>query len=283
MVNLIFKSSVGTEFNLHSFESAKLEKGNFHKVKWIPEVINKQFGVVVNRFTKDPQIFDCTFKFKGSPAHRKRLIDDFHFATEYDVAHQKTGRIYWNNQYIDCYFNVTDTHPYDESYTEVIGQFYCPYPFWIEEQFVQIRPSDGAEGEQPDYVKRYKPAYPYPYAYPYAKNATYLSVNSALDSNFKAVIYGPTQEVKFNINGHRYQINHSLRVGQIMVLDTRDTTPLDRKCYIINENGTIENAFDYRDTASSIFKKIPSGNIIFNYTRTYGIDLTIFQERSAPI
>lgn len=281
MPSIRFISSQGKVFNLLSFESAKLEKANFHKVKWIPDAVTKQYGTVVNRFTKEPQIFDCTFKFRGSPAHRKELIDRLVFTTEYDISHMRLGRIYWNTQYIDCYFAVTDTHP-DGYETEVVGQFYCPYPFWVEEQFIQIRPSEGASGEMPENVKGYKPYYPYEYAYPWAKSATAISVDSALDSNFKAIIYGPTNLVKFSIQSHVYEVDYSLRVGQIMVIDSRDTTPVNERCYVINEDNTRTNVFDYRSTSSSLFEKIPSGAVVLNYERTYGIDLTIFQERSAP-
>lgn len=281
MPNIRFVSSQGTTFDLLSFNSAKLQKANFHKVKWVPDVVTKQYGSVVNRFTKDPQVFDCTFLFRGSPSTRKALIDALIFTTEYDISHMRLGRIYWNTQYIDCYFSVTDTHPsgYD---TEVVGQFYCPYPFWVEEQFIQIRPSDGASGDMPENVKGYKPSYPYEYAYPWAKSATAIHVDSALDSNFKATVYGPTNEVRFAINHHMYVVNYNLRAGQIMVIDSRDTTPINERCYVINEDGTTTNVFDYRSTTSSLFEKIPPGSIVLNYTRTYGIDLTIYQERSAP-
>lgn len=282
MANIKYVSSRGVEFNLLSFESAKLKDANFHKIEWIPETIVKQFGVTISRFTKNPQIFDCTFKFRGSPSNRKTLIDAFMYECEYDLAHQSAGRLYWNSQYIDCFFNTSDTHP-DGYYTEIKGSFYCPYPNWTEEQTLIIRPSDATEEGIPDYAKRYNPAYPYPYGYAYAKTATFFSINSPLDCNFKAVIYGATPSVSFNISGNTYTVNHSLRVGQIMVIDSRDTTPIEDKCYILNENGTKTNVFDYRDPSTSLFKKIPSGNGVFNYPRTYGIDLTIFQERSAPI
>ena len=79
MANIKYVSSSNVEFNLLSFEFAKLKTANFHKVKWTPEVEQKQFGVKVNRFTKSAQIFDCTFYFKGDAAQRKQQIDDFIF------------------------------------------------------------------------------------------------------------------------------------------------------------------------------------------------------------
>lgn len=288
MANIRFVSSAGVSFNLLDFHDAKLEKANFHKVKWIPEVNEKQYGASVNRFTKDPQIFDCTFKFKGNPAQRKIQIDNFIYQTEQDVSRNRIGRIYWNDQYIDVFFIVHDTHPVGDgsAYTEIVGQYYAPFPFWIEEQSLIIRPSGQEESGFPENVKGYPndrgQVYGYEYAYPYAATAVMIDVDSALSSNFKAVVYGPTNQVQFFIAGHKYQVNYALRLGQYMVIDSRDTTPIEEKCYVMNENGSTINVFDYRDPSSLLFEKVPNGSIVLNYSRTYGIDLTIFQERSAP-
>jgi hypothetical protein len=288
MANIRFVSSANVSFDLHSFEYAKLQKANFHKVNWIPEVEKKQFGVKVNRFTKDAQIFDCTFRFKGDAAKRKKQIDDFIFQTEQDCSRLQLGRIYWNTQYIDVYFNSHDTHPVDSgmNWTEIQGQFYAPFPFWIDEQTLIIRPSGQSEEGFPENVKGYPEdrnfVYGYDYAYPYASTAVVIDVDTPISSDFKVIAYGPTDKVQFFIAGHKYQVNYELRNGQYMVIDSRDTTPMNRRAYVRNENGTITNVFDYRDPTSLLFEKIPNGSVVLNYPRTYGIDLTIFQERSAP-
>ena len=288
MANLRFVSSTGVEFDLHDFDSAKLAKANFHKVSWVPEGEVKQYGTKVNRFTKSAQIFDCTFKFEGDYNNRKKQIDDFIYQTEQDVARMALGRIYWNTQYIEVWWNVHDTHPESSgmNYTEMVGQFYAPFPFWIEEQSLIIRPSGASTSGLPENVKGYPKdrslVYGYEYAYPYAATAVVIEVDSALSSNFKATIFGPCNGVQFFISGHKYQVNYQLRNGQYMVIDSRETTPLEKKCYVMNENGSTINVFDYRDPTSLLFEKIPNGSVVLNYARSYGIDLTIFQERSAP-
>lgn len=289
-INLRFVSSSNVSFNLYDFDSAKLEKANFHKVSWQPEVTERQFGVKVNRFTKEPLEFDCTFKFKGDAAKRKQQIDDFIFQTEKDVADLTPGRIWWNNQYIEVYFASHDTHPVDSgmNWTEIVGRFYAPYPFWIEEQTLIVRPSEASQSGLPEDVKGYPEdrdfVYGYEYSYPYAKNAVAFTADSALPSDFKAVVYGPIATgVNFSIAGHVYKVNYPLKLGQVMIIDTRDYIPLDKKCYVITANGTEINVFDYREPTSLLFVKIPSGQAVLNYARSYGIDLTIFQERSAPI
>lgn len=291
MADIKYLSSDGVEFNMLDFKVLKLYTGNFHKVGWVPETITRQFGTKINRFTKNPQKFFCVFKFKGNPADRKKQIDDFIYQTEQDISREMPGSIWWDNQYINCYLVSHDTHPEGSgiAYTIIEGEFYAPYPFWIEEKTVLIRPSEESEEGFPEDVKGYpeerdfKYGYDPKYSYPYAKNATYIKVDSALAANFRAVIYGPTPTVKFTINGHIYEVDYSLRAGQIMVIDSRDSLPIDERCIVINENGTTINVFDYRNPDSLLFEKVPNGDIVLNYSRTYGIDFTVFQERSAPI
>ena len=288
MASIRFVSSANVSFDLHNFDHAKLYKANFHKVDWIPEVEKKQFGVKINRFTKNPQIFQCTFRFKGDAAKRKQQIDDFMFQTEEDCARVSPGRIYWNQQYIEVYFNTHDTHPVDSgmTWTEIQGEFYAPFPFWIEEQTVMIRPSGQSVEGYPENVKGYPASrglvYGYEYAYPYAATAVAIDVDTAIPSDYRAIVYGPTNFVQFYVSGHKYQVNYALRSGQYMVIDSRDTTPMNRRCIVVNENGSIINVFDYRDPSSLLFQKVPNGSVVLNYSRTYGIDFTVFQERSAP-
>ena len=289
MVNLIYVSHNDVSFDLHDFASAKLEKANFHKVSWVPETIQKQYGTVVNRFTKNAQTFDCTFKFKNDPDQRKTQIDDLIFQTESDIANNSPGRIYWNNQYIDVFLCVHDCHPVDSgmTWTEVVGQFYAPFPFWIEEKNYQIDPDEDFPGYFAPDVKGYPSdrniSYAYTYSYPLSGNSGTFTVDSPLESDFRAVIYGPVNsQVRIIIDGSNYQVNYPLRMGQKMVVDSRDILPISKKCYVINEDASTTNVFDYRDPNSLIFKKIPPGTVNVTFAEPYKVDFTLFQERSAP-
>lgn len=283
MANIRYISSRQKSFNLLSFDCPKLSEANFHNISWNPDTITKQFGTVIKRWTKDAQVFPCTFKVRGNYTTRKQIIDTFMYECEYDISHLQAGRIYWNEQYIDCYMNVSSTYPSEDGYTTIEAEFYAPYPFWIEELAIIIKPSEASVSEQPENVKNYNPAYPYDYAYPYAPTATAFTVNSPRESNFTAILYGPTNLCQFSINGYQYTVNKSLRSYQKLIIDSRESTPVEDRCYILNENGNKENVFDYRDVNNSIFKKIPTGSVVLDYTRTFGISLVVFQERSAPV
>lgn len=291
MANLIFRSSNGIEFDLHDFNSAKLLKADFHSVDWVPEVTEKQYGSIINRFTKNPQKFDCTFRFKGDPAKRKEQIDNFIFETENDVAKMLPGRLYWNEQYIEVFFISHDCYPIDSGmgWTELKGTFYAFFPFWIEEKFYHISPSSPLYPEEglPEDVKGYPTKrgykYGYTYSYPYGVNSGVYHVDSPIGADFSVVIYGPISDFQMEISGNNYQVNYSLLTGEKMIIDSRNTLPLDKKCYVIRQNGEEVNVFDYRDPTSSIFKRLPGGDVVITCDTPYVMDIILYFERSAPI
>ena len=75
--------------------------------------------------------------------------------------------------------------------------------------------------------------------------------------------------------------NYSVEDGQVLIIDSRSTQPWNRRVYLV-AGQTVINVFDYRDPAGSILKKIPPGDIAIGYARTYGIELTVYKERSEP-
>lgn len=288
---LHYVSSNEKIFDLYDFDSAKLYKADFHNVAWNPETVDKQYGTIINRFTKSAQTFDCTFRFKGDPAKRKEQIDAFIFEAENDIAKMSPGRIYWGWQYIDVYFLAHDCYPVDSGmgWTELKGKFYAPFPFWIEEVKTHIDPSSGVAPEQglPKDVKGYpldrNLSYGYTYSYPYGVNSGVYYVDSPIGADFSVVIYGPITYFKMQIAGNNYQINYPLRTGEKLIVDSRDILPLDKKCYVLEENGDEVNVFDYRDPTSSLFKRLPGGEIVIVCNQPYVMDIILYLERSAPI
>lgn len=289
MVDLKYISSNGIEFDLHSFTQTKLKTADFHDVSWSPEEVKKQYGTTVNRFTKAAQTFDCTFRFKGDPAARKKQIDDFIFETENDIAKLTPGRIYWNQQYIEVYFISHDCYPVDSgmTWTELKGKYYAPFPFWIEDLSIHFDPIQPDPSWLPADVKGYPMdrniSYAYTYSYPYGFNSGVFYIDTPIGADFKIVVYGPVPKVKMTINGNNYEIDYPLRMGQKLVVDSRDTLPLDKKCYVVNENNTETNVFDYRDPTSQLFKRLPGGEIVVSVSQQYTFDITLYLERSAPI
>lgn len=289
-INLKYISSKGVEFDLLDFDVIKLYKADFHNVKWVPEVVTKQYGATVNRFTKSPQLFDVTFRLKKDPAQRKTQIDNFIYQTEYDIAKMSPGRLWWNDQYIDFYFDQHDCYPVDDgqTWTEVTGQMYCPFPFWIKEDFYYIDPQYYETLPQRDDIKAYPLdrdiSYAYTYSYALTGTSGVLTIDSPFGCDYKMVIYGPiTDYFSVTINGKVLKVNYPINAAQKLIIDSRETTPLDEKCYVLNPNGTTINVFNYRDPNSLLFERFSGDYATLYVDREYRIDLTLFLERSAPI
>lgn len=283
-------SSNGIEFDLLSFERIKLEKANFHKTKWKPETVSKQYGTTINRFTKDPLEFDCTFKLKGDPSYRQSKIQAFLFETERDIAMQTPGTLYYNNQYIAAYFTDHDTHPVDagQVWTEVVGKFYCSFPFWIEEALYVVDPSWFEPLPQPKDVIGYPSdrniSYAYTYSYPYDGNTGIFNIDTSFGADYKIVVYGPISDhFKMVVNGQNYQVNYPLTRTQKLIIDSRDYLPMSQKCYVLNENGTTINVFDFRDPTSTLFERFIGNRAVVHVDKPYRFDLTLFMERSEPL
>jgi hypothetical protein len=285
MPSIYFQSSNGTRFNLKEFSGCKLKEADFHKYSWGRAVTQKQFGEVLDRFTKDAQLYTAKIIFKGNPAERKAQVEQFHFETERDITNQSIGRIYWGQGYIECYVVDSDTYPSSDNplWTENDVTFYCPYPFWIEEQVIEVTPSEESIiSTDKGYREADNLGYPYPYSYATAPNVSRFYVDHYAPSEFKMIGYGPFYEFYVNIAGNVYNVNYPVRANQYLTIDSRQSTPADRRCFVTSESGIKTNVFDYRNPDYSLFTPIPGGANLINYVRDYGLELTIYKERSEP-
>lgn len=214
----------------------------------------------------------------------EKAFNDLFDVVEADSLDMIPGRLFLDGSYLSCFVVMSEP----KYFVPGIGSISCelslitPYPFWITEQHIQI----GAISEV-DAMSETTGTKTYPYTYPYRYPLLQTEINEYIDhytdSDFKMIVYGPTTSVLINIAGHRYEVNYPLEAGEYMVIDSRPNTPKEEKLYVVRTNGIRENIFDYRSAEYSVFKKIPPGRVKIDYSRTYGIDLTIFQERSEPL
>ena len=79
------------------------------------------------------------------------------------------------------------------------------------------------------------------------------------------------------------QVNYPINGAQKLIIDSRDTLPIDQKCYVLNPNGTTINIFGYRDPNSLLFERFIGDEVSLYIDRDYKLDLTLYLERSAPI
>lgn len=118
--------------------------------------------------------------------------------------------------------------------------------------------------------------------YHISQTAVRLTVDHYADSDFQMIIYGPATDINITIADHPYIVHYQVEQGEYLTIDSRDTQPADRRIFLVKNNGEKVNVFNYRDSTYSVLQKIPPRDIVIDYSRLYGVDLTLFLERSEP-
>lgn len=279
MTEIKYQCSNGNEYNLIG-DRMRATDGNLHKYKWEKDVTEIENGENLKKFKKEPITYSVTLSFRGKLEDRKQLLDDLTNDFEYDVIARKPGTFFFGEHYIKGYVIESETKVSEikNTWSQKTIQIYCPYPFWINEQKISIKPI--SESEESTDNNSYPYTYPYTYGSP--SKTTSINIDHYAASDFRMIVYGPTANVSITINGHIYHVEYPLESGEYMVIDSRSFLPPDERIYVVRQNGERVNVFNYRDPVYSIFEKIPAGDITIDYSRKYGIDLIIFKERSEP-
>ena len=95
-------------------------------------------------------------------------------------------------------------------------------------------------------------------------------------------MHGPCVNPSVTIGGNVYSVNVSVPAGGYLVIDSRPEAPLGWQVYMRDAAGVQSNIFDNRNPNYQILERIPGGTVNLEYSRTYGIDLTLYLERSEP-
>ena len=183
------------------------------------------------------------------------------------------GRLVWGDYYIDAYINGSAVE--NVSYWSWISnkiQILAPYPFWIKEEKVVLSTTPESTSGFLDY--------PYDYMYDFTAPAIGEKVvpsDSPFTSEFRMVIYGLAVNPRIVINGYPYILYATIPSGAYVIVDSKQRTIM-----MYGINGQKTNIFDFRNKSDSIFEKIPAGNLDIVWDATFGVDLTIFREKSEP-
>ena len=284
MINVKYQASSGNVYNLKMKQKMRLKTANFHKYGWTRDVSARRYGELVNRFTKEPQVYQATLMFVAGYDANREAVDALHADFERDINMQTPGRIVWGDCYIGCYITSSSTEPADNNlWTKNDIEIYCPYPFWIQEKEISLLPISDEEEVDPR-VKSYETG---KYQYWYSYGARAIKEVIAIDyfgySDFKLIAYGPFSNVYVTVGPNVYNVNYPAAEGEYMVIDSRQTGIYKGQAYLVKANGEKVNVFDYRNPLYSLYEKIAPGAVTIAYPRTYGIDLTLYMERSEPI
>ena len=155
------------------------------------------------------------------------------------------------------------------------------YPQWIKETRISFQKngsvfSDGSE--ECGSGKRNLDFYvDFPYDYMSEMKGRTLNNTGFVGVNFRLIIYGAAINPVIFISGHAYQVNCQIEENEYLTIDSIAKTIL-----LTKSDGTVENHFHQRNRGSYIFEKIPAGNNIVNWDKTFGFDVVMFEERSEP-
>lgn len=276
MIEIKYVCSNEEEYNLIG-DKMRATSGYFHAYEWTPNTTEKEMGVTVNAFAKEPVTYDITLTVRGKEKERKQILNKLTNAFEYDVVNLTPGRIYYGEYYIDGYVKKSSNEVSSEnnSRTDCKIEIYCPYPFWSMEQQESFYPDSTNKGKPYTFLD-----YPITYNYDYSRKSAGTQnwiIDHFRDNNFEMVIYGPCADPRILINGYPYQIYETLEAGEYILITSREKTITKHL-----RNGTVQNIFAKRAKDKSVFALIPSGVLTLNWSGEFGFDIKVYKERSVP-
>lgn len=250
---LKYQSSTGQIFDLKT-SGIKTKAADFHRYRWTPNVVGRQYGAYVKSFNKSPIEYTVDLVITGTIPERKAKLNNLHEAFDTDIRSMTPGRIIHGEYYIDCYITVSNTW-YDNPYTRDTITVYCPYPFWQKPHDYHFTTEDGGSGT--------------------------IEVVSPGGAEFVLTIHGPTtpNHCYVTINGINIGADVVMRDGDRLVFDSKNKTVM-----LYYDYGGVANVFRARFTdQGSIFEKISFGEHEITWPEDFDVDLTITDERSEPV
>lgn len=196
---------------------------------------------------------------------------------EKDIYNDVAGKIYINDYYMRCFIKSCKKSKRGNG---VIRSYeytlITDYPFWIKETTYQYFP------EPPEAVKYTEleegimfPEFPFDFTP--VRGEKILENPSFTDSNFIMTIYGFAESPQVSIAGHPYRVETTVYEGERLIIDSKKGTVKK-----IGRLGEVVDCYNARQKDYSVFQKIPPGLNVFQWSGGFGIDITLFDERSEP-
>lgn len=207
----------------------------------------------------------------------QELCNKLNEVFEKDIYNDVAGKIYINDYYMRCFIKSCKKSKRGNG---VIRSYeytlITDYPFWIKETTYQYLP------EPPEAVKYTDlengimfPEFPFDFAP--VRGEKILENPSFTDSNFIMTIYGFAESPQVSIAGHPYRVETTVYEGERLVIDSKKGTVKK-----IGRLGEVVDCYNARQKDYSVFQKIPPGLNVFQWSGGFGIDITLFDERSEP-
>lgn len=207
----------------------------------------------------------------------QELCNKLNAVFEKDIYNDVAGKIYINDYYMRCFIKSCKKSKRGNG---VIRSYeytlITDYPFWIKETTYQYL------AEPPEAVKYTDletgimfPEFPFDFAP--VRGEKILENPSFADSNFIMIIYGFAEGPQVSIAGHPYRVETTIYEGERLVIDSKKGTVKK-----IGRLGEVVDCYNARQKDYSVFQKIPPGLNVFQWSGGFGIDITLFDERSEP-
>ena len=207
----------------------------------------------------------------------QELCNKLNEVFEKDIYNDVAGKIYINDYYMRCFIKSCKKSKRGNG---VIRSYeytlITDYPFWIKETTYQYF------SEQTEVVKYTEleegimfPEFPFDFAP--VRGEKILGNQSFTDSNFIMTIYGFVESPQVSIAGHPYRVETTIYEGERLVIDSKKGTVKK-----IGRLGEVVDYYNARQKDYSVFQKIPPGLNVFQWSGGFGIDITLFDERSEP-
>lgn len=270
-VSIKYVASSGNTYDLIT-NGIKHREANYYSWAWDVEGTKLQYGYRVADFSRDAAVYDTELIFYGSEQRRRTLVQNLHDDFENDVRTKRAGKIIWGDYYLECYITESSTEPTEVgTWTSNKITIYAPYPFWVQDFHIVLPASQ----ETASGILDYPYDYPYDYAAP-TMGTRHIQTNFPFESEFEMVIYGLAVNPRVVINDYAYALYATIPQGAYVIINSR------QKTIMMYQNGTRTNMFNFRNKTASIFQRITGGDLTISWDSSFGVDLTIYHERSEP-
>lgn len=278
MKDIYYINSAGVRLDLLK-SPYMLQTGDIFDYKWeIDSVNTSSVSGKITRFSRSVQ----KRKLKLSIMNYSRqtyydAINKFDEVVDFDVMNETPGELHFGKQYMKCYFITSEKTEWENDIELIDNEvtLAVEHPFWITEQKYEFKEKTGeAIGEYLDF----------PFDMPFdfmgdKKGVGSITLDHYTSCDFLLTIYGPCINPRIVIGRNLYEIKTTLDAGEYMQIDSKTGTVIRTRI-----NGMKVNEFDNRVTSpNSPFERIQPGYNLVSWDGSFGFDLLLYKERSAPV
>lgn len=195
---------------------------------------------------------------------------------EYDILNKTYGKLYADSgSYLECNIIASKKTDWNIGKPFMFNEFtVLANPVWITTKKYEFEKEEIKIFEN-DTAKVYD--YEYPYQYLDDTGARTFINDHFMDCDFKIIAYGSFSEFFIDINGHIYQVSVSLDNSEYLEIDSKKKTIIKT-----DRMGNKINCYNLQNYNSNVFQKFPTGVNTLSYNNQFGLEITLYQERSEP-